>query len=85
MSAKAGSQVATATAAPVPRVISDDGQTVVFESTATDLVPGFVDHNGDAPTCSGATSSAGTTTLVDGAGARARPTRPTPAGRGSRA
>ena len=48
--------------------LSADGNTVVFESTATDLVAGFVDHNGaDTPSIFKRDIAAGTTTLVDGA------------------
>ena len=71
VSAKAGSQVATGNGGTGAAFISDDGQTVVFESTATDLVPGFVDHNGDAPSLFRRDLNTGTTTLVDGAGASA--------------
>ncbi len=47
--------------------LSADGNTVVFESTATDLVAGFVDHNGaEAASVFKRDLAAGTTTLVDG-------------------
>ncbi len=46
--------------------ISDDGSAVVFESTAQDLVAGFVDHNGAAPSLFRRDVAAGTTTLLDG-------------------
>lgn len=52
---------------PAGAHMSADGRTVVFESTATDLVPGFVDRNGAAPSLFKRDLETGTTVLVDGA------------------
>jgi Tol biopolymer transport system component len=46
--------------------LSADGNTVVFESTAPDLVNGFVDNNGAAPSIFKRDLTTSTTTLVDG-------------------
>lgn len=46
--------------------MSADGNTVVFESWARDLVPGFVDRNGDHADIFSRDMTTGTTRLVDG-------------------
>ncbi|MDA0183289.1 PKD domain-containing protein [Solirubrobacter phytolaccae] len=55
------------TGRPGRAFLSDDGRRVAFESTGTDLVPGFVDHNEGDASIFVADLDAKTTTLVDGA------------------
>ncbi len=45
-------------------IISKDGSSIVFASTATDLVPGFVDGNGNQPDLYRYDVASGATTLV---------------------
>ncbi|HEY6888372.1 MAG TPA: hypothetical protein VI300_11350, partial [Solirubrobacter sp.] len=67
VTAKAGSASAASNGTPGKALFSADGKTVVFESTATDLVAGFVDHNGAAPNLYKRDLTTNTTTLLDGA------------------
>ena len=64
---KAGSVSAAANGTTGEAAMSQDGRIVVFESTATDLVANFVDHNGDAPNLYKRDLTTNTTVLVDGA------------------
>ena len=64
---KAGSAIAAANGTTGDAAMSQDGRIVVFESTATDLVADFVDHNGDAPNLYKRDLTTSTTVLLDGA------------------
>ncbi|WP_028064847.1 PKD domain-containing protein [Solirubrobacter soli] len=65
VTAKAGSETTPGNGAAGRAFMSEDGRYVAFESTATDLVEGFTDANGDAPSIFKRDITTGTTTLVD--------------------